>query len=139
MSKLYVLNYQEVQIAGYRILTSYDEALKEYLKHCILETRSLLAEDDDCGEEAEEEIGSDSESGSVSESEQQSQGDDELSCIFEIQELQDKEYITTKEYDYECFQSLLEDKDDIPAFLDDLEKAIDADQIPEDIKSLFSE
>lgn len=121
MSKLYVLTYQEVQIAGYRIFASYDEALKEYLRHCILETRELIRED-----EAADERSEDSEF-------------DEMTCIFEVQQLEDKEYVTTKEYDYEAFQALLEEHEDTIAFLDKLEEQVDRDLVPGEIRSKFSE
>ena len=128
MSKLYVVSYHEVQIAGYRIFASYDDALKEYLKHCIIETQTLLDEDDDEDEEK------------VEDEEKEDEEFDELSAVLEIQELQDNEYVTIKEYDYEAFQVLIENKDDdeVPVFLDELEKNIENNTIPDEIRALFS-
>lgn len=137
---LYVVSYHEVQIAGYRIFTSYEEALKEFLKHCILETQALLLEDEDAV--AIESL-SDSDDTSASEAAEavdapESEDDfDEMSCTLEIQELQGNEYVTTKEFDYETFETLLEEKDDVPSYLDELEKQIDQNQIPDEILTMF--
>ena len=134
MSKLYVLNYHEVQIAGYRIFVSFEEALKEYLKHCILETRELLKED--CASEPVSDLSSEEEAEEELEEEAEEEFD-EMSCALEVQELQDNEYVTTKEWDYEAFQALLDEKEDIPAYLDALEQQLDT-TIPEDLKAVFS-
>ena len=136
MSKLYVLNYNEVQIAGYRIFVSFEEALKEYLKHCILETRELLKED--CGSEPVSELSeSESEEEDAEEEPEEAEEFDEMSCTLEVQELQDNEYVTTKEWDYEAFQALLDEKEDIPAYLEELEQQLEA-AVPEDLKAVFA-
>ena len=144
MTNLFVVSYHEVQIAGFRIFSSYEEALKEYLKHCILETKSVLADDDDCCEEDCEEV--DGEESTDNDEDDECDGSDEeedefdeMSAVFEVQELQGNEYITTKEWDYEYFQQLIEDKDDdeIIAFIDKLEKELDADRIPDEVLQLF--
>jgi hypothetical protein len=143
-SKLYVLSYNEVQIAGYRIFISYNEALKEFIKHCILETKDLLTEEEEEDNETEEvvdkeadpvveEIGSESDDKDDEESEY-----DAMSCVFEIQELNGNEFVTVKEYDYEVFEEFIEDKEDILAYLDDLEKKIDENEIPEELTKLFT-
>lgn len=125
-NKLFVLSYHEVQIAGFRIFNSYDEALKEYLRHCIIETRELLSEN--------EEPVSDAES-----SNEDSINFDEMSCVLEVQELQNTEYVTLKEFDYEQFQALIENIDDVEEYLDVLETKIDADEISEEILKLFAQ
>lgn len=136
MTKLYVLNYHEVQIAGYRIFVSFEEALKEYLKHCILETRELLKDDQESDAVSElSDSGSESQSGGDQESEEEF---DSMSCALEVQELQDNEYVTTKEWDYEAFQALLEEKEDIAAYLDSLEQQLEGG-LPEELKALFSD
>jgi hypothetical protein len=146
-SKLYVLSYNEVQIAGYRIFISYNEALKEFIKHCILETKDLLTEEEEEDNETEEVV--DKEADPVveeigSESDDKDDKDDEeseydaMSCVFEIQELNGNEFVTVKEYDYEVFEEFIEDKEDILAYLDDLEKKIDENEIPEELTKLFT-
>lgn len=134
MSKLYVLNYHEVQIAGYRIFVSFEEALKEYLKHCILETRELLKED--CASEPVSVLSETESEVAGSEEEAETEEFDEMSCALEVQELQDNEYVTTKEWDYEAFQAILEEKEDIPAYLDALEQHLET-EIPGDLKAVF--
>lgn len=124
MTKLYSLSYHEVQIAGFRNFISYETALKEFLRHCILETKSVLNSSSD--EEAEEERSTENDF-------------DEMTCVFEIQELESDEYVTTKEYDYETFQMFIEDIDNIDDYLNELEKKLDAGEIPEDLKEIFSE
>lgn len=137
MTKLYVLNYHEVQIAGYRIFVSFEEGLKEYLKHCILETRELLKED--AASEALSDSASDlSESDSGSKSGGAEEEFDSMSCALEVLELQDHEYVTTKEWDYEAFQAIIEEKEDIAAYLDSLEQQLEG-AIPDELKSLFSD
>ncbi len=42
MSNIYVLSYHEVQISGYRMFSTYEHALREYLHHCIIETKSIM-------------------------------------------------------------------------------------------------
>ena len=147
--KLYVLSYNEVQIAGFRVFNSYTEALKEFIKHCILETKDLLNDDEDDDDDEEvkeveeevevdpvvEEIGSEEDNKEDVESEESEY--DAMTCVFEVQELNGHEFVTVKEYDYEVFQEFIEDKDDILSYLDELEKKIDSDDIPEDLINLF--
>ena len=121
MSKIFTVSYHEVQIAGYRVFASYDLALKEYLKHCITETRTAINSD------------------SSSESSKSSDNFDDMTCILEVQELDEGEYVTTKEYDYEVFQMIIEDIDDVCQYIDDLEQKLECNVIPEDIIELFSE
>lgn len=142
--KLYVLTYNEVQIAGYRIFKTYEEGLKEFIKHCILETKDLLSEDDDeeaadCDEGAD---GEDAEDADAEDADEDAEADEEeydaMSCVFEIQELQGSEYVTVREYDYDVFESFIEDKEDILSYLNDVEKKIDElGQIPEELLKLF--
>jgi predicted AlkP superfamily phosphohydrolase/phosphomutase len=138
-NKLYVVNYHEVQIAGYRIFSEFDQALKEYLKHCILETQSLLLEDDD--EKAEvEELSSEEVSDVVEEEEEEEDEEfDEMSCSLEIQELEGKEFVTAKEFDYQFFEENILEKntDDLADYLVNLEKLIDDNAIPSGIVALF--
>ncbi len=132
-NKIYTLTYHEVQIAGYRVFNSYNEALKEYLKHCICETKSLL--NSPSNSESSSDFDSDAEKSTESNEDQF----DELTCVFEVQELQGNEYVTVKEYDYETFQLVLEDIDNIPDYIEDLEKNIENDFIPEDLLEIFNE
>ena len=143
--KLYVLTYNEVQIAGYRIFKTYEEGLKEFIKHCILETKDLLSEGEDEEEEeadAEEAEGG-ADEGEAGEAEGEADEEDEeeydaMSCVFEIQELQGSEFVTVREYDYDVFQSFIEDKEDILSYLNDVEKKIDElGQVPDELLKLF--
>ena len=158
-SKLYVLSYHEVQIAGYRIFSSYTDALKEYLKHCILETKSLLAEDDQEADLAVvEELYNEEEASELSESAEEDTESatpldndadksedededefDEMSAVLEVQELQDNEYVTIKEYDYDAFQILIDGEDDVQEYMDELEKNIELNQIPTKVLELFKQ
>jgi len=135
--KLYVLTYNEVQIAGYRIFKTYEEGLKEFIKHCILETKDLLSEDDDDEEEdAADGKAEDAEDGEAEEEAVEEY--DAMSCVFEIQELQGSEFVTVREYDYDVFESFIEDKEDILSYLNDVEKSIDElGKIPEEFLKLF--
>ena len=145
--KLYVLTYNEVQIAGYRIFKTYEEGLKEFIKHCILETKDLLSEEEDEEEADEAEGGADeageaeageAEAGEAEAGEDEEEEYDAMSCVFEIQELQGCEYVTVREYDYDVFESFIEDKEDILSYLNDVEKKIDElGQIPEELLKLF--
>jgi hypothetical protein len=140
-NKLYVLTYNEVQIAGYRIFKTYEEGLKEFIKHCILETKDLLSEDDEDDDdecEAEPEDDEAEEDEDEEEDEEEEEEYDAMSCVFEIQELQGSEYVTVREYDYDVFQSFIEDKEDILSYLNDVEKNIDElGQIPDELLKLF--
>lgn len=146
--KLYVLTYNEVQIAGYRIFKTYEEGLKEFIKHCILETKDLLSgEDEDEAEADAEEAEGGADEGEAGEAEggaddaedeEDEEEYDAMSCVFEIQELQGSEFVTIREYDYDVFQSFIEDKDDILSYLNDVEKNIDElGQIPDELLKLF--
>jgi len=138
--KLYVLTYNEVQIAGYRIFKTYEEGLKEFIKHCILETKDLLSEDDDEEEDAADGKAEDAEDGEAEDAEDEAEEEeyDAMSCVFEIQELQGNEFVTIREYDYDVFESFIEDKEDILSYLNDVEKKIDElGQIPDELLKLF--
>lgn len=137
--KLYVLTYNEVQIAGYRIFKTYEEGLKEFIKHCILETKDLLSEEEDEEEADEAEGGADeADEAEADEDKEDEEEYDAMSCVFEIQELQGSEYVTVREYDYDVFESFIEDKEDILSYLNDVEKKIDElGQIPEELLKLF--
>lgn len=136
--KLYVLTYNEVQIAGYRIFKTYEEGLKEFIKHCILETKDLLSEDDDEEETADGDDAEGAEADADTEDPEDAEEYDAMSCVFEIQELQGSEFVTVREYDYDVFESFIEDKEDILSYLNDVEKKIDElGQIPEELLKLF--
>jgi hypothetical protein len=137
--KIYTLTYHEVQIAGYRVFNSYNEALKEYLKHCICETKSLLDSPVNSSDSSSD-CGSEDGGGKSSESRDDKSNDfDEFTCVFEVQELQDHEYVTVKEYDYETFQLALEDIDNIPDFIELLEAELEKGNIPKDLLVVFGE
>lgn len=128
--KLYTLTYHEVQIAGYRNFSDYETALKEFLKHCITETKSV--------------IDSSSEKSTDDEAEAPAEDDDnmdEMTCVFEVQELQEDtcEFVTVKEYDYETFQMVIEDMDDIGNYISELENQLNQDKIPQDLIEIFTE
>jgi len=135
-NKIYTLTYHEVQIAGYRVFNSFDEALKEYLKHCICETKSLLNSPD--SSDSSSDCGEISDSDEEKSTESNEEVFDELTCVFEVQELQGNEYVTIKEYDYETFQLVLEDMDNIPEYIEDLEKNLDNNMIPADLLDVFT-
>ena len=121
MNKIYAISYHEVQIAGYRVFTNFETAIKEYLKHCITETKNMLEspEPSEEGESSEEE------------------SLDDMTCVLEVMELQDEEFVTTKEWDYETFQIIIEDIENIPEYLDELSEQLDANKIPEDLMEIF--
>jgi hypothetical protein len=128
VSKIYTISYHEVQIAGYRTFIKYEDALKEFLKHCIMEVKSVLESPCSSSDEEEEEVVSDSDTNF-----------DEMTCVFEVQELQDNEFVTVKEYDFEAFQMVLEDVDDVQEYLEGLEKSLEEGNIPTDLAEIFSE
>lgn len=129
--KLYTLTFHEVQIAGYRNFSNYETALKEFLKHCIIETKSVLNSPENSSEdnaEDDEDISGDDNM-------------DDMTCVFEVQELQPdtQEFVTTKEYDYETFQMVIEDMEDIGSYVNELQTQLDADKIPQDLLEIFTE
>lgn len=130
--KLYTLTYHEVQIAGYRNFSDYETALKEFLKHCITETKSVIESSDKS---------SSSEQGEGEEDDGVDDSMDDMTCVFEVQELQHEtnEFVTVKEYDYETFQMVIEDMEDIGSYVSDLEKQLNDDKIPQDLIEIFSE
>lgn len=117
MDTIYVLTYEESEILGYRIFKDFKEALKEYMKHCISETRAILSSD----------TSSDS-----------SEEEGPMNCILEIQELNEHEYEMVKEFEYEHFQMLLDGKDNVETYLMELEGMVDARIFPEEVLELFS-
>ena len=117
---LYVLTYHEIQIAGFRIFPLLEDAVKEYLKHCIMETQSLLEEEQ------------------LSQSESDVSSISELSCVLEVQELQNNEYVTIKEYDFETFQDIIDEKEDIDSFLTELDRSLE-EKVPDDILAKFKQ
>lgn len=119
--KLYTLTYHEVQIAGYRNFSDYETALKEFLKHCINETKSVIESSD--------------------EAEPEEDNMDDMTCVFEVQELQKDtcEFVTVKEYDYETFQMVIEDMEDIGAYVSELQDQLNQDKIPQDLLEIFTE
>ena len=118
METIYVLTYEESEILGYRIFSDYKEALKEYIKHCITETKALLSSD----------TSSDS-----------SEEEGPMNCTLEVQELNGKEYEMVKEFDYEHFKIILDSKEDIVNYMTELEGMVDSGSFPEDVLELYSE
>lgn len=125
--KLYTLTYHEVQIAGYRNFSSYETALKEFLRHCITETKSVIDSSEESSKHEDEEEDADN--------------TDDMTCVFEVQELQEEtqEFLTVKEYDYETFQMVIEDMEDIGSYVNELQTQLDADKIPQDLLEIFTE
>ena len=107
MATIYVLNYEESEIIGYRIFDDFIVALKEYLSHCISETKSVLDQQED-------------------------EDYDITNCSLQIQKLKDHEYVSDKEYEYEQFEDLIGSKDDIEEYLSALEKTIKEDRLNND-------
>jgi hypothetical protein len=112
MTTIYVLNYEETELLGYRIFSDYNAALKEFLSHCIAETKSLLQQ------EEEDDY-------------------DMTKCTLEIKNLELSEYETLKEYDYDDFENLIESKEDVEEYLDLLQKMIDENKLDDEIIKLF--
>jgi hypothetical protein len=97
---IYVLSYEdETSIVGVRIFSNFNMALKEYLTHCITETRLLLTDDEE-------------------------DTDSSLDCVLEIHDNVNGEYITVRQYDCSFFQKLLDSKEDIADYLDQLEESL---------------
>lgn len=126
--KLYTLTYHEVQIAGYRNFSNYETALKEFLKHCITETKSVIDSSSEKSSKEEEE-------------DPEEENMDEMTCVFEVQELEEEthEFVTVKEYDYETFQMVIEDMEDIGSYVSQLESQLNEDKIPQDLLEIFTE
>lgn len=106
---IYLLSYEESEILGYRIFNDYDRALKEFLKHNISEIKSVL-EDDDY---------------------------EVTKCTLEIKKLEDNEYETIKEYEYEHFSYILENKEDPEAFMQELDTMLENNTLTHDVLDLF--
>ena len=111
---IYVLSYEdETSIVGVRIFADLHMALKEYLTHCITETRLLLADDDE--------------------------SESALDCVLEFHDNVNGEYITVRQYDCDFFQKFLDTKDNITEYLDDLEESLKncTEVEDQDLASLF--
>lgn len=109
-STIYVLTYEESEILGHRIFSDYQVALKHFLSHCMDETKILL----------EDVIDNDKESTSSYEI---------TGCTLEIKNIQNNEYETDVVYDYEYFNLLIDQQDDVVEFIKTLENMIGVDGV----------
>lgn len=60
MSKLFVLLYMDVAVSDFKIYATHEEALKEYLRASIQETRRNLAEDEEDQESVDDNLSTES-------------------------------------------------------------------------------
>jgi hypothetical protein len=111
---IYVLTYEEDEIIGNRIFDDYKIALIEFLKHNVSETKTLLEQDDE-------------------------DDYDITKCKLEIYKLINNEYELEKEYDYNLFEKLIESKDDIEEYLDEINDMVIDGNISDEITELFAQ
>lgn len=118
MNKLYVLLYNDVAIADFRIFNNFDDAFIEYLKFSVIETQKLLHDEE-------------------SEKDDDSNEFESLTCSLQIYELDNSEFKTIKEFDIEFFQDILSSKEDFENYLNTLKIDIFNGQIPNDIREMY--
>ena len=116
MDKLYVLMYTDVAIADFRIFNNFNDAFIEYLKFSITETQKLFHED--LNEDEEDQF-------------------DDITCSFQIYELEKSEFKTIKKFDIDFFQDILNSKEDLEVYLNSLENLVKKGEIPSDIMELY--
>lgn len=150
MNKLFVLLYMDIAVSDFKIFSSYEDALKEYLSVSISNTKKLLSEVvDETGSDASE-VSSNKEvlDSDLSESCEDAEDDpdyeteaddlDMVTCTLQVFELQGTEFRPCKDFDEDYFQDFLDNKDDVSAYLDGLEADINEGRIPDDIREAFS-
>ncbi len=125
-SRLYVVLAIDVSISDFKIYASREEALKNYLKACIQETKSVLKE---VQEDASDALSS------LSSEEEESFGD--TTSVLQVFELDGGEYKAVQDYDVEDFQEVIGEKDDIEEYLKELSEALDSGNVPLDLLEVF--
>jgi hypothetical protein len=148
MSKLFVLLYMDVAVSDFKIYATHEEALKEYLRASIQETRRNLAEDEEDQESVDDNLSteskenmdsSDEEEDDVADPEYVCDDDlDDVTCILQMFEANGTEYKPYKEFDIEYFQDFLSGRDDLATYLDELDEALSNDCIPPVVLEAFA-
>lgn len=110
MDRIFVLTYIESEILGVRIFNDYNLALKEFLTHCIAETLEMLEKDNT---------------------------DTVIDCTLEIQEPQESEFETIKQYDIDYFQTFIETKEDIEEYMGELHASLKNNVFDDSVLSTF--
>jgi len=143
MDKLYVLMYSDIAISDFRIFSNFDDALIEYLKSSIFETKNLLLEDDEDEINPKcliEEIDdNDEECDEEEDSDEDNDSEDDVTCTLQIYNISSdtSEFKAVKEFDVDYFQDLISEKENLGDYLDDLEEKINDNNIPSEIKNAF--
>jgi hypothetical protein len=166
MNELYVLMYTNLYISDFRIFNNYDDALIEYLKSSILETKKLLAEDIDennyideenedidpqciideiIDEENEEENKKDKKEENEDNDEDEDEDDDDeedeefTSCTLQIYNVSSKssEFKSEREFDIDFFQDLIGNNENLENYINELEEKFNNNEIPPEIKEAF--
>lgn len=116
MSIYCIVNYVDESIFNFKVYSTFEKALKEYVRGSLKEVRALLDEEsEDDGEAA--------------------------TCNLQVLELDPdtEEYTVSLEYDIDSFQEYLAEQDDVDGYIEKLQDIVDNDEdLPEDLHECFS-
>lgn len=147
MNKLYVLIYTDMAISDFKIFNNFNDALIEYLKSSVFETRKLLTEEiEDDDEDNEEDDNPQCIINEIDEEDNDEDNDDEYdeyeeyeTCTFQIYEIEAEtsEFKATKEFDVDYFQDLIGENENLLDYLNNLEEKLNANEIPSEISKAY--
>lgn len=149
MDKLYVLIYTDMAISDFRIFNNYNDALIEYLKSSIFETRKLLTEDIEDEDEDEDEINPQCIINEINEDDDEDDEDDDddneeddneyETCTLQIYEIESEtsEFRATNSFDVDYFQDLIGENENLVDFLNNLEEKLNSNEIPSEISKAY--
>jgi len=153
MDKLYVLMYTDLAISDFRIFNKFNDALIEYLKSSVFETRKLLTEeieDDEDDEDInpqciideiddEDDENDEDEDNNEDEDEDEGCDDDYETCVLQIYEIdaETSEFKPTKEFDVDYFQDLIGENENLIDYLNNLEEKLNSNEIPSEISKAY--
>lgn len=144
MNKVYVLLYMDVSVSDFKIFSNFNDALTEYLRSSINETKKLLAEEveQSCEEDQEstDVVSEDDTEDETYTPDEDCSTDDDLTCVLQVFEINDgtSEYRPVKDYDIDYFHDFVNGKENVSEYLDTLEQAIEDNQLPAEIVSSFT-
>ena len=147
MDKLYVLMYTDLAISDFRIFNKFNDALIEYLKSSVFETRKLLTEEIEDDEDDEDinpqciidEIDEEDDENEDEDDEDDEDEDDYETCVLQIYEIdaETSEFKPTKEFDVDYFQDLIGENENLIDYLNNLEEKLNSNEIPSEISKAY--
>jgi hypothetical protein len=142
MERLYVVLYIDVSICDFKIYSNHEEALKEFLRFCLRDIKTLMKEVDVEYSDSDS-IPSIDTTSSEDSHDKKSLADEEesdMTCILQVHEKDDdgNGYSAVREFDVEAFREFVSEMENVQEYIDGLDANLQEGVIPSEISEGFN-